>query len=141
MSIQRTLSILKPDVVRRNITGEVNAVIEASGFSIIAQKMIHMSKEQAKGFYAVHKDRPFFGELVDYISSYPVVVQVLEKENAVEDYRTIMGATNPDNALEGTIRKMFAISIGENSVHGSDSLENAEKEISFFFQDGEICPR
>jgi nucleoside-diphosphate kinase len=141
MSIQRTLSILKPDVVRRNITGEVNAVIEASGFAIIAQKMIHMSKEQAQGFYAVHKERPFFGELVDYISSYPVVVQVLEKENAVEDYRTIMGATNPDNALEGTIRKMFAISIGENSVHGSDSLENAEKEIAFFFQDSEICPR
>ena len=139
--IERTFSILKPDAVSRNLTGKINAMLEEDGFKIIAQKMIHMSKEKAEGFYIVHKDRPFYGELVDYMSSGPVVVQVLEKENAVEDYRKIMGATDPKKAEPDTIRAKFALSVGENSVHGSDCLENAKIEINYFFNEDEICER
>ena len=139
--IEKTLSILKPDAVARNLTGKINSMLEDAGFKIVAQKMIHMSKEKAQGFYIVHKDRPFYNELTTYMSSAPVVVQVLEKENAVEDYRKIMGATDPKKADEGTIRAMYALSISENSVHGSDSLENAKTEIAYFFTDDEICER
>jgi len=138
MAIQRTFSIIKPDATRRNLTGAINAKLEEAGLRIVAQKRIHMSKEQAEGFYAVHKERPFFGELVEFMSSAPVVVQVLEGEDAVAKNREVMGATNPEEAADGTIRKEFALSIGENSVHGSDSLENAETEIKFFFNDDEI---
>ena len=139
--IEKTLSILKPDAVARNLTGKINAMLEDAGFKIVAQKMIHMSKEKAQGFYIVHKERPFYDELTTYMSSAPVVVQVLEKENAVEDYRRIMGATDPKKADEGTIRAKYALSVGENSVHGSDSLENAKTEIAYFFTDDEICER
>ena len=139
--IEKTLSILKPDAVARNLTGKINAMLEDAGFKIVAQKMIHMSKEKAQGFYIVHKERPFYDELTTYMSSAPVVVQVLEKENAVEDYRKIMGATDPKKADEGTIRAKYALSVGENSVHGSDSLENAKTEIAYFFTDDEICER
>ena len=139
--MERTFSIIKPDAVRRNLIGEINAMLEKAGFKIIAQKMLHMSKEKAMGFYLVHKDRPFYDELTDYMSSGPVVVQVLEKENAVSDYREIMGATNPANAAEGTIRAKYALSVGENSVHGSDSLENAKNEINYFFTKDDICER
>ena len=125
MAIQRTFSILKPDATRRNLTGAINRKFEENGLRIVAQKRIHMTREQAEGFYAVHKERPFFGELVDFMISEPVVVQVLEGENAVLQNREIMGATNPEEADAGTIRKEFALSIGENSVHGSDSDENA----------------
>lgn len=135
---ERTFSIIKPDATRRNLTGAINAKLEEAGLRIVAQKRIHMTREQAEGFYAVHKERPFFGELVEFMSSEPVVVQVLEGENAVARNREVMGATNPEEADAGTIRKEFALSIGENSVHGSDSLENAEKEIAFFFKDEEI---
>ncbi len=135
---ERTLSILKPDATERNLTGAINAMFEKNGFRIVAQKRIKLSKEQAEGFYAVHKERPFFGELVTYMMSGPVVVQVLEKENAVQANRDLMGATNPANAAEGTIRKTFAESIERNSVHGSDSLENAKTEINFFFKPEEI---
>lgn len=138
MAVERTLSILKPDATRRNLTGAINAVIEKSGLRIIAQKRIWLSQGQAEGFYAVHRERPFFGDLVTFMTSGPVVVQALEGENAVTAYRDVMGATNPANAAEGTIRKMFAESIEANSVHGSDSLENAEREIRFFFTDEEI---
>jgi nucleoside-diphosphate kinase len=138
MAAERTLSIIKPDATRRNITGAVNAKLEAAGLRIIAQKRIHMTLEQAQGFYAVHKERPFFGELTEFMSSEPVVVQVLEGENAVAKNREVMGATNPDQANPGTIRKEHALSIGENSVHGSDSLENAKIEIAYFFKDSEI---
>jgi nucleoside-diphosphate kinase len=138
MSVERTFSIIKPDATRRNLTGKVNAVIEGAGLRIVAQKRIHMSRAQAEGFYAVHKDRPFFGELVEFMCSAPVVVQVLEGENAVARYREVMGATDPAKADPGTIRKEFSLSIGENSVHGSDSLENAHIEIAFFFQPQEI---
>lgn len=138
MAIERTFSIIKPDATRRNLTGAINAKLEEAGLRIIAQKRIHMTKEQAEGFYAVHKDRPFFGELTAFMSSAPVVVQVLEGENAVAKNREVMGATNPAEAAEGTIRKSFALDIGENSVHGSDSLENAATEIAFFFADDEI---
>ena len=139
--IEKTLSILKPDAVARNLTGKINSMLEDAGFKIVAQKMIHMSKEKAQGFYIVHKERPFYDELTTYMSSAPVVVQVLEKENAVEDYRRIMGATDPKKADEGTIRAKYALSVGENSVHGSDSLENAKTEIAYFFTDDEICER
>lgn len=139
--IERTFSIIKPDAVRRNLVGEIDAMLEKAGFKIIAMRMVHMTKEKAKGFYIVHKDRPFYEELTTYMSSAPVVVQVLEKENAVEDYRKIMGATNPANAEEGTIRAKYGLSVGENSVHGSDSLENANIEIRYFFSDDEICER
>ena len=138
MAIERTFSIIKPDATRRNLTGAINAKIEGAGLRIIGHKRIHMTKEQAEGFYAVHKERPFFGELTEFMCSEPVVVQVLEGENAVAAYREVMGATNPAEAAEGTIRKDFALSIGENSVHGSDSLENAKIEIAYFFKDGEI---
>lgn len=139
--IEKTLSILKPDAVARNLTGKINSMLEDAGFKIVAQKMIHMSKEKAQGFYIVHKERPFYDELTTYMSSAPVVVQVLEKENAVEDYRTIMGATDPKKADKGTIRAKYALSVGENSVHGSDSLENAKTEIAYFFTEDEICER
>jgi nucleoside-diphosphate kinase len=136
--MNQTLSIIKPDAVRRNITGKVNAIIENAGFRIIAQKKILLSRKQAEEFYSVHKERPFFSELVESMISGKVVVQVLEKENAVPDYRDIMGATNPKDAKPGTIRAEHAISIGENSVHGSDSEENAKREISFFFSGIEL---
>lgn len=135
---ERTFSILKPDATRRNLTGKVNAVIEDAGLRIVAQKRIHMSKAQAETFYEVHKERPFFGELVEFMTSAPVVVQVLEGPNAVAKYREVMGATNPAQAAEGTIRKLYAESVGENSVHGSDSLDNAKIEIAQFFTDAEI---
>ncbi|MEM7651460.1 MAG: nucleoside-diphosphate kinase, partial [Pseudomonadota bacterium] len=128
-----------PDATKRNLTGAINAKLEAGGLRIVGQKRIHMTKEQAEGFYAVHKERPFFGELTEFMISEPVVVQVLEGENAVTKNREIMGATNPEEADEGTIRKEYALSIGENSVHGSDSLENAEIEINFFFKPEEIA--
>lgn len=138
MSIQRTFSIIKPDATERNLTGAVNAVIEKAGLRIVAQKRIRMTRKEAETFYAVHKERPFFGELVDFMTSGPVVVQVLEGENAVQRYRDVMGATNPANAAEGTIRKLFARSVGENSAHGSDSVENAAIEIAQFFSGNEI---
>ncbi len=138
MAVERTLSIIKPDATKRNLTGAINAVIEGAGLRIVAQKRIWLSEGQAEGFYAVHKERPFFRDLVTFMISGPVVVQVLEGENAVAKYRDVMGATNPANAAEGTIRKQFAESIEANSVHGSDSQENAEREIGFFFGDQEI---
>ncbi|AUG52352.1 nucleoside-diphosphate kinase [Thalassospira marina] len=138
MAIERTLSIIKPDATRRNLTGKINAVIEEAGLRVVAQKRVRLTREQAEGFYAVHKERSFFGELVDFMVSGPVVVQVLEGENAVAKYREVMGATNPANADEGTIRKLFAESIEANSVHGSDSLENAAIEVAYFFAQTEI---
>jgi nucleoside-diphosphate kinase len=138
MATERTFSIIKPDATERNLTGAVNAVIEKAGLRIVAQKRILMSRREAETFYAVHKERPFFGELVDFMISAPVVVQVLEGDNAVVKYREIMGATNPESAAEGTIRKLYAKSIGENSVHGSDSQENAKIEIAQFFAGNEI---
>ncbi len=138
MALERTFSIIKPDATRRNLTGAVNAVIEGAGLRVVAQKRIKMTREQAETFYGVHRERPFFGELVEFMTSEPVVVQVLEGEGAVAKYREIMGATNPANAAEGTIRKQFALSVGENSVHGSDSVENAGIEIAQFFAGNEI---
>jgi nucleoside-diphosphate kinase len=138
MPLQRTFSILKPDVTRRNLTGAVNAKIEAAGLRIVAQKRLHMSKSEAETFYAVHKERPFFGELVEFMTSAPVVVQVLEGDNAIQRYRDVMGATNPEKAAAGTIRKEFAVSMGENSVHGSDAPETAAIEIAQFFSGNEI---
>ena len=138
MAVERTLSIIKPDATRRNLTGKINAVIEEAGLRIVAQKRVALTRAQAEGFYAVHKERSFFGELVDFMVSGPVVVQVLEGENAVVTYHEVMGATNPANAEEGTIRKQFAESIEANSVHGSDSLENAAIEISYFFAQTDI---
>jgi nucleoside-diphosphate kinase len=138
MALQRTFSIIKPDATIRNLTGGINAVIEKAGLRIVAQKRIHMTRQQAETFYAVHKDRPFFGELVDFMISAPVVVQVLEGENAIAKYREVMGATNPANAADGTIRKLFAKSVGENSVHGSDAPETAALEIAQFFAGNEI---
>ena len=138
MSIEQTLSIIKPDATSRNITGQVNSIIEKSGLKIIGQKRIKLTKETAGKFYEVHKERPFFQDLVSFMVSGPVIVQVLQGENAVSLYRKIMGATNPQEAEVGTIRKEFALSIEANSVHGSDSIENAEKEISFFFSETEI---
>jgi len=138
MAVQRTFSIIKPDATRRNLTGKVNAKIEEAGLRIVAQKRIRMTREQAEGFYAVHRERPFFGELVESMMSGPVVVQVLEGENAIAKYREVMGATNPANAAPGTIRAEFAESVGENSVHGSDAPETAAQEIPFFFKEEEI---
>jgi len=138
MSIEQTLSIIKPDATSRNITGQVNSIIEKSGLKIIGQKRIKLSKETAGKFYEVHKERPFFQDLVSFMVSGPVIVQVLQGENAVALYRKVMGATNPKEAEIGTIRKEFALSIEANSVHGSDSIENAKKEISFFFSETEI---
>jgi nucleoside-diphosphate kinase len=138
MVLERTFSIIKPDATARNLTGAVNAVIEKAGLRIIAQKRIRMRREEAETFYAVHKARPFFGELVDFMTSGPVVVQVLEGEGAIAKYREIMGATNPAQAAEGTIRKLYATSVGENSVHGSDAPETAKIEIAQFFSGNEI---
>ena len=138
MAIERTLSIIKPDATRRNLTGEVNAVLEAAGLRIIAQKRLHLTTAQAEAFYGVHAARPFFRDLVTFMTSGPVVAQVLEGDNAVARHRDIMGATNPAQAAEGTIRKLFAESIEANSVHGSDSAENAAVEIAYFFAGTEI---
>ena len=135
---ERTFSIIKPDATERNLTGKVNALIEGAGLRIVAQKRIKLSDAQAKKFYEVHAERPFYGELVEFMTRSPVVVQVLEGDNAVQRYRDVMGATNPANAEPGTIRKEVAVSVGENSVHGSDSLENARIEIAQFFTDDEI---
>ena len=135
---ERTFSIIKPDATRRNLTGKVNAVIEDAGLRIVAQRRIRMSKAQAEKFYEVHKERPFYGELVDFMTSAPVVVQVLEGPDAVAKYREVMGATNPAQAADGTIRKLYAESVGENSVHGSDSQDNARLEIAQFFTDDQI---
>ncbi len=138
MAIERTFSILKPDATRRNLTGKINAKIEDAGLRIIAQKRIQMTQAQAEAFYGVHKERPFFQDLCKFMTSGPVVVQVLEGDNAVAKYREVMGATNPANANPGTIRKEFAESIEANSVHGSDSLDNAKIEIGHFFKNDEI---
>ena len=138
MAVTRTFSIIKPDATRRNLTGAVTAMLEDAGLRVVASKRIHMTREQAEGFYAVHRERPFFGELVDFMMSGPVVVQVLEGEDAVKRNRDVMGATNPADAAEGTIRKALAESIEANTVHGSDSEENAKIEIDFFFKPEEI---
>ena len=136
--MNKTFSIIKPDATKRNITGSINKIIEENNLRIVAQKRILLTKKKAEGFYSIHKDKPFFNELIEYMTSGPVIVQVLEGENAVLQYRKIMGATNPENAEKGTIRKEFAINIQENSVHGSDSDENAEIEIQYFFTSDEI---
>ncbi len=136
--MKRTFSIIKPDATKRNITGAINKIIEDNELKIVAQKRIQLSREKAEGFYFVHKDKPFFNELIDYMTSGPVIIQVLEGENAIEKYRKIMGATNPQNADSGTIRKEYALNIQENSVHGSDSEENARIEINYFFKEDEI---
>ena len=138
MATERTFSIIKPDATRRNLTGAVTKMLEDAGLRVVASKRIHMSREQAEGFYAVHKERPFFGELCDFMTSGPVVVQVLEGDDAVKRNREVMGATNPADATEGTIRKTFAESIEANTVHGSDSDENAAIEIDYFFKPEEI---
>ena len=138
MAVERTFSILKPDATERNLTGAINAMIEKAGLRIVAQKRVHITKAQAEQFYGVHKARPFFGELVEFMISAPVVVQVLEGENAIAKYREVMGATEPSKADANTIRKVHAKSIGENSVHGSDSAENAAIEIGQFFAGNEI---
>lgn len=138
MAVEMTLSIIKPDATKRNITGKINAKFEEQGLQIVAQRRIKLSREDAEGFYAVHKERPFFNDLVEFMISGPVVVQVLKGENAVLKNREIMGATNPKDALDGTIRKEFALSIEANSVHGSDSLENAKNEIAYFFAENQI---
>ncbi len=135
---ERTFSILKPDATKRNLTGKINAVIEEAGLRIVAQRRIRMTQEEAEDFYDVHRERPFYGELVEFMTSEPVVVQVLEADNAVARYREVMGATNPENADAGTIRKLFALSVGENSVHGSDSADNARIEIAQFFDEADI---
>ena len=136
--MNRTFSIIKPDATKRNITGSINKIIEDNNLIIIAQKRTKLSKEKAEGFYSIHKDKPFFNDLIEYMTSGPVIVQVLEGDNAVEKYRKIMGATNPENAENGTIRKEYALNIQENSVHGSDSDENAKIEINYFFDENEI---
>ena len=136
--MSRTFSIIKPDATKRNITGSINKIIEENDLKIIAQKKVKLTKEKAEGFYSVHSDKPFFNDLIEYMTSNPVVLQVLEGENAVQKYREVMGATNPDNAENGTIRKEYGLNIQENSVHGSDSDENAKIEINYFFSDDEI---
>ena len=138
MALERTFSIIKPDATRRNLTGKINAMLEDAGLRIVAQRRIQMTRAMAEGFYAVHKERPFFGDLCDFMTSGPVVVQVLEGENAILKNREVMGATNPAEADEGTIRKEFALSLGENSVHGSDAPETAAEEIAFWFAGCEI---
>jgi nucleoside-diphosphate kinase len=140
MAVERTLSIIKPDATRRNLTGKINARFEERGLRIVAQRRLKLSRDEAERFYAVHRARPFFNDLVAFMTSGPVVVQVLEGDNAVALNREIMGATNPANAAPGTIRKDFAESIEANSVHGSDSAENARTEVAFFFSESEICP-
>lgn len=141
MTVERTLSIIKPDAVERNLVGKILARFEEQGFQIIATKMLHLTRVQAEGFYAEHQGKEFFEPLVEYMMSAPILVSVLEKENAVKDYRTLIGSTNPEAAAEGTIRKDFAQSQRRNSVHGSDSLESADREIAYFFVESEICPR
>lgn len=141
MAVERTLSIIKPDAIAKNVIGEIYSRFEKGGLSIIAAKMLHLTREQAEGFYAIHKERPFFGELVDFMLSGPVMVQILEGENAITVHRGIMGATNPKDAEAGTIRADFAETVDENAVHGSDGLDTAKTEIAFFFTDSEICPR
>jgi nucleoside-diphosphate kinase len=138
MAVERTFSILKPDATERNLTGAINAIIEQAGLRIVAQKRVRISREQAETFYGVHRARPFFGELVEFMISAPVVVQVLEGENAIAKYREVMGATDPAKAAAGTIRKVHAKSIGENSVHGSDAVDTAQQEIAQFFSGNEI---
>ncbi|KMV31253.1 nucleoside-diphosphate kinase [Photobacterium swingsii] len=141
MTIQRTFSIVKPDAVKRNLIGSIYERIEKAGFKIVAAKMLHLTEEQAKGFYAEHEAKPFFGDLVAFMTSGPVMVQVLEGEQAIERYRELMGKTNPEDAACGTIRSDFALSMRHNSVHGSDSPESAAREVAYFFADDEICPR
>lgn len=141
MAVERTFSIVKPDAVAKNVIGEIYSRFERAGLRIVASKMIHLSREKAEGFYAEHKERPFFGALVDFMTSGPVMVQVLEGENAIKANREIMGATNPAEALRGTIRADYAVSVDENAAHGSDSPESAEREINYFFSADEICPR
>ncbi|ODC02328.1 nucleoside-diphosphate kinase [Terasakiispira papahanaumokuakeensis] len=141
MAVERTLSIIKPDAVAKNVIGEIIARFEKANLQVVAAKMLHLSREQAEGFYAEHKERPFFGELVGFMTSGPVVVQVLEGENAISQNRDLMGATNPKEAAAGTIRADFANSIDANAVHGSDSPAAAEREVAYFFSDDEICPR
>ena len=131
--MERTFSIIKPDATKRNITGEINQIIEQKGLRIVAQKRVQLSEEQAKNFYSIHNDKPFFDDLIKYMTSEPVIVQVLQGDNAINKYREIMGATDPMQAKEGTLRKIYGTSIDKNSVHGSDSLDNATKEINFFF--------
>jgi nucleoside-diphosphate kinase len=138
MAVERTFSILKPDATERNLTGAINAIIEKAGLRIVGQKRVRITREQAQRFYAVHKERPFFGELVDFMISGPVVVQVLEGENAIAKYREVMGATDPAKAAANTIRKVHARSLGENSVHGSDAPDTAAREIAQFFSENEI---
>jgi len=141
MSVEQTLSIIKPDGVQKNLIGEIYSRFEKAGLEIVAARMMHLTKEQAEGFYAVHKDRPFFNDLVSYMTSGPVVVQALRGENAITKNREIMGATNPADADPGTVRADFAASIEENVVHGSDAAETAAQEIAFFFGDDGVCPR
>ena len=141
MAVERTISIIKPDAVAKNVIGQIYDRFEKAGLRIVAAKMLHLSREQAGEFYAVHKERPFYGELVDYMTSGPIMVQVLEGENAVAKNREVMGATNPKDAAPGTIRADFANDITENAVHGSDAAETAMNEITFFFKSDEICPR
>src|SRR3990167_4723139 len=141
MALERTLSIIKPDAVSKNVIGQIYTRFENAGLKIIASKMKHLSVNDAEGFYAIHKARPFFGELIKFMCSGPVIIQVLEGENAVEEHRKIMGATDPKKAAVGTIRRDFADSIDENAVHGSDSADNAKGEIAYFFTSSEICPR
>lgn len=141
MAVERTLSIIKPEAVARNIIGEIYGRFEQAGLRIVAARMLHLSEDQAKRFYEVHKERPFYNDLVTYMQTGPVMVQVLEGENAIARNREIMGATNPADAAEGTIRADFAESVEENAVHGSDAPDTAEAEIAFFFDDDEICPR
>tara|TARA_Y100001935_G_scaffold64522_1_gene54170 strand:+ start:130 stop:546 length:417 start_codon:yes stop_codon:yes gene_type:complete len=136
--MSRTFSIIKPDATKRNITGSINKIIEENNLRIVAQKRVKLTKEKAEGFYAVHSDKPFFNDLIEYMTSYPVILQVLEGDDAVQKYREVMGATNPESAEAGTIRKQHGLNIQENSVHGSDSEENAKIEISYFFSDHEI---
>ena len=141
MALERTLSIIKPDAVAKNLIGAIYNRFESAGLRIVAAKMMHLSKEQAEGFYAEHKERPFFGALVEFMTSGPIVVQVLEGEDAVRKNRDIMGATNPAEALAGTLRADYAETIDENAVHGSDAVESAAREIAYFFSEEEICPR
>jgi nucleoside-diphosphate kinase len=141
MATERTLSIIKPDAVAKSVIGEIYSRFEKAGLKIIAAKMLHLSQEQAQGFYAVHKERPFFKDLVEFMTSGPVMIQVLEGENAIAKHREVMGATNPKEAAPGTIRADFASTIDENAVHGSDGPETAKNEVAYFFNDNELCPR
>ncbi|MEX1221538.1 MAG: nucleoside-diphosphate kinase [Idiomarina sp.] len=141
MALERTLSMIKPDAVGKNLVGAIYSRFESAGLRIVAAKMMHLSKEQAEGFYAEHKERPFFGALVGFMTSGPIMVSVLEGENAVLKHREIMGATNPAEALAGTLRADYAETIDENAVHGSDAVESAAREIAYFFSDEELCPR